>query len=182
LVLLHGRGGSVSDMLELAKNFPLQGAYLVAPVAANHTLYQGPFMEPNEPWLHAAVDLIQQVIEKTAQYIPKSQIILMGFSQGACLALETTARKAEKYKGIIAFSGGLIGPDLNTNRYAGRFSGTPVFIGISEHDPHVPLQRESKTLLEKQGASVILQVYPGSSHTVTQHEIVWVKRNIFSAM
>lgn len=105
----------------------------------------------------------------------------MGFSQGACLALEFAARNAKKYGGIVAFTGGLIGKTLDLNKYRGNLEGTKVFIGTSEDDPYIPLTRaqESKEVLKALGASVTLKVYPGNSHTVTEEEIQWVKKNIF---
>jgi phospholipase/carboxylesterase len=181
LILLHGRGGTASDILSLADLFCDETFYIAAPQATNHTWYANSFMaeeSSNEPWLSSAVAIVQRLIDETSKHIPKDQIYIMGFSQGACLALETTARFASKYGGVIAFTGGLIGSVIHPEKYQGHFEGTQVFIGTSANDPHIPLERaeESKTLMEKLGAHVTLKVYPGRSHTITEAEISTVKK------
>lgn len=183
LIALHGRGGSSEDILKLAKKLCDETYYLAAPEAKNHTWYPYNFMSDdpsNAPWIDSAVEIVQRLIHETERYIP--QIYLMGFSQGACLALETAARHAQKYGGVIAFSGALIGPTLNENHYQGNFAGTKIFIGISDNDPHVPLQRakESYELLKKLGARATLKVYEGMGHTLIQEEIDWVKDHLLS--
>jgi phospholipase/carboxylesterase len=106
----------------------------------------------------------------------------MGFSQGACMALETTTRYATKYAGVVAFTGGLIGHEINRSKYHGDFQGTKVFIGNSDVDPHVPVSRceESRKVMESLGADVTLKIYPNMPHTIIEDEITWVKEHIFS--
>ncbi len=185
LILLHGRGASALDILGLGKLFADDRFYIVAPEAPHFTWYPQSFMAEdslNEPALSVSVAFIQKVIDDIAKHIPKDHIYIMGFSQGACLSLEVSSRSAEKYGGIAAFSGGLIGKTLNKDKYSGNFKKTKVFIGDSENDPFIPLQRcvQSKVLMEKMNAEVTLKAYPGTSHTITQEEINWVKKNIMS--
>lgn len=184
LILLHGRGSTALDILSLADLFADESFYIAAPQASRQSWYPHSFMEEeaqNEPWLTSAIETVKKLIEDIAIHIPKDQIYLMGFSQGACLALETSARYATKYGGIVAFTGGLIGKTLDEKKYQGNFAGTKVFIGTSDQDPHVPLVRseQSKTLIEKMGANVTLKVYAGMAHTINQDEIDWVKKFIF---
>lgn len=184
LILLHGRGGTAQGILELAPDFCDDTFYVAAPQAPNNSWYPQSFMAPekfNASALEAAVETVMRLIIDTAQYIPQDQIYLMGFSQGACLALEVAARFAGSYGGVVAFSGALIGDQLDGKKYHGDFVGTKIFIGISENDPHVPLVRaeQSQELLKKMGADVTLMAYPGMSHTITQEEINWVRENVF---
>ncbi|HSX04557.1 MAG TPA: dienelactone hydrolase family protein [Rhabdochlamydiaceae bacterium] len=184
LILLHGRGSNALDIMELANEFCDASFYIAAPQATKNRWYPKDFMAEerlNEPWLSSALDVVKRLIDETAEYIPTDKIYLMGFSQGACLALETASRFATKYGGIVAFSGGLIGKTIDEKKYGGDFQGTKVFIGVSEKDPHIPLIRvkESKKLMEKLGAKVILKVYEGNGHTITDDEINQVKKNIF---
>lgn len=183
LLMFHGRGGTAFDILRLSKEFSDDSFYIAAPQATNNSWYPNSFMaeeKTNEPWLSSAVETVKRLIDETSRYIPKSQIYIMGFSQGACLALEVSARYADKYGGIVAFSGGLIGKTLNKEKYNSDFEGTKVFIGNSDRDPHVPLLRsqQSKELMEKLGADVTLKVYEGMGHTINEDEINWVKQNI----
>ncbi|MDP1836538.1 MAG: dienelactone hydrolase family protein [Chlamydiales bacterium] len=183
LIMLHGRGSSASNILGLADRLDAEDFYIVAPQATNSSWYPYSFMaedSTNEPWLTSAVETIKKLIDETSLRIPKSQIYVLGFSQGACLALEISSRYAEKYGGIVAFSGGLIGKSLNETKYKGNFQGTKVFIGNSDIDPHIPLERskQSKDVMEKLGASATLKVYEGMAHTVNQDEINWVNSNL----
>lgn len=185
LILLHGRGSTASDILSLANEFCDDSYYIAAPQATNNSWYPHSFMEEeklNEPWLSSAVEIVKKLIDEIAKHIPKNQIYIMGFSQGACLALETSTRVAAKYGGIIAFTGGLIGSTINEARYSGNFDGTKVFIGTSDKDPHVPLLRsqQSKEIMEKLGADVTLKVYIGMGHTINENEIQWVKNFILT--
>lgn len=184
LILLHGRGGTAEDMLSLSHRFCDKTFIVEAPQAAQNAWYPQSFLAEeklNEPHLTRSLERIEKLIKNLE--IPSDQIYLMGFSQGACLALEFAARHAKKYGGIIAFTGGLIGKSIDVTKYRGSLEGTKVFIGTSEDDPYIPLARaqESKEVLKSLGASVTLKVYPGNSHTVTEEEIQWVKKNIFSA-
>jgi phospholipase/carboxylesterase len=181
LILLHGRGSTAIDILSLAKKFSLDSFYLAAPQAPDNSWYPYSLMEEekrNEPRLSASITAVKKIIDDTAQVIPKNQIYFMGFSQGASLALEISARYAAKYGGIIAFSGALIGSAIDKKKYHGDFEKTQVFIGTSENDPYIPLIRskQSKELLEKLGAEVTLKVYEGASHTITEEEIQQVKK------
>lgn len=184
LILLHGRGSNAEDILQLGDEFCDDRYYIAAPQATNNTWYPFSFMEEeklNEPWISSAVAVVKKLIDATAKYIPKDQIYLMGFSQGACLTLETSARYAAKYGGVVAFSGGLIGSTVDDKKYHGDFAGTKVFIGNSDNDPHVPLIRceQSKDLMEELGAQVTLKVYKGMAHIISNEEIDWVRKNIF---
>ena len=183
LILLHGRGGDAADILSLADYFADERYFIAAPEAAGNSWYPENFMVDetlNEPKLSTSIEYISKVIDETAKHIPKSKIYLMGFSQGAILSLEISARDATKYGGIIAFSGGLFGKTINEKKYRGNFEHTKVFIGISENDPFIPLSRceESKELVKKLGADVTLKVYPGNSHIINRDEINWVKEHI----
>jgi phospholipase/carboxylesterase len=184
VILLHGRGDSAQGIMQLANLVCDDQCFIAAPQAPHHIWYPYSFMEEeklNEPALSASIELIKTLIDETAQHIPKSQIYLMGFSQGACLALEIAARFATKYGGIIAFTGGLIGQTLNEKKYQGNFEETIVFIGTSDQDPYIPLVRsqESKVIIENLGAYVTLNVYKGMAHTINEDEIQWVRNNLF---
>lgn len=186
LILLHGRGGTARGMLSLAKEFCDERYYVAAPQAPNNTWYPYSFMaedSSNQPQLSASIASIIALINDTAKHIPRQQIYLAGFSQGACLALEITARNAEKYGAVIAFTGGLIGHTLDQAKYQGNFEGCKVFIGTSDHDPFIPLTRsqQSKQIMEQLGADVTFKVYPGTTHTITSEEITWVRTNIFAS-
>lgn len=185
LILLHGRGGSAQDILSLAEIFCGDSFYVAAPQAPNNSWYPYSFMaedRTNEPWLSSAVETVKELMDKIAKNIPQNQLYLVGFSQGACLALEVATRYAARYGGIAAFTGGLIGQTIQQKKYQGNFEGTQVFIGNSDRDPHVPLSRseESKSLIEKLGGKVTLKVYQGMGHTINEDEINWVKKFIFS--
>lgn len=185
LILLHGRGGTAQGILNLADHFCDPDFYIAVPQAPNNTWYPYSFLVEearNEPFLSASVEGVYRIIEETVAHIPKEKIYIMGFSQGACLALEISARHAYKYGGVVAFTGGLIGSTINENKYYGNFEGTKVFIGNSDTDPHVPLSRseQSRDLMTKLGAQVTLKVYKGMGHTINQDEIAWVKNNIFA--
>jgi phospholipase/carboxylesterase len=177
LILLHGRGASAEDVLQLSKNLSLQGYYILAPRATHQSWYPYSFMAPaekNEPWLSSALSLIKELTDRLiSNGIPASKIFLLGFSQGACLALEFAARNAMQWGGILAFSGGLIGETINEKNYTGSFEGTPVFIGNSDTDPHIPAERcrQSATILGKMKAGVTLKIYPGMGHTVNRDEL-----------
>jgi phospholipase/carboxylesterase len=186
LILLHGRGGTARGILSLADRLCDPNFYIVAPQATNSIWYPYSFMSEermNEPYLSLSVKGIKDLIDQVARHIPKSQIYIVGFSQGACLALEVTTRFATKYGGIVAFTGGLIGGTINEDKYQGNFEGTNVFISNGDQDPHIPLIRskQSKELIEKMEAHVTLKIYEGRPHTITEDEIRFVKANIFSS-
>ena len=177
LILLHGRGGSAEDILSLADSLPVGDFSLFAPQAAAHSWYPYSFLslpEQNEPWLSSALDLVLDVVgDIKSQGVAADKIWFTGFSQGACLMLEFITRNAARYGGAAAFTGGLIGDKIYRENYKGDFGGTPVFIGTSDPDPHVPVQRvrESEIVLKEMGAEMIVKVYKGMGHTITGAEI-----------
>jgi phospholipase/carboxylesterase len=183
LILLHGRGGTAQDVLQLAGRLCDSDFYVVAPQATNNVWYPHKFMEAeelNEPYLTASVTAIKELIDQIAKYIPKNRLYIGGFSQGACLSLEVSSRFATKYGGIFAFTGGLIGPTINETRYQGDFAGTRVFISNGDHDPHIPQERSEKSaeLMEKLGADVTVKIYKGRPHIILADEIQYVKREV----
>ncbi|HLS29999.1 MAG TPA: dienelactone hydrolase family protein, partial [Flavobacteriaceae bacterium] len=155
LVMVHGRGANARNILGLASQFEVAEYALLAPEATNNTWYPYSFLakpEQNEPWLSSALDLLKETVEKiTKQGITAENIYFLGFSQGACLTLEFVARHAQRFGGVAAFTGGLIGDKINEEDYSGDFNETPIFIGTGDPDPHVPLQRvkESVDILKK---------------------------------
>lgn len=186
LILLHGRGGTARSILDLADRICDNDFYIAVPQAAHNTWYPYSFMEEeerNEPNLSSSIKGVKDLIDQTAKYIPKEKIFIAGFSQGACLALEVTARYAVQYGGIVAFTGGLIGRTVDESKYQGNFVGTKVFISDGDYDLHVPLIRavQSKELMEKLGANVTLKVYKGRPHIIVEDEIIFVKENILSS-
>jgi predicted esterase len=176
-ILLHGRGASADDILRLADQFRASDIAYLAPQAARSTWYPYSFLAPvqqNEPWLGSALRLIAgQAEELEQQGIPPERLVVMGFSQGACLTLEFAARHPRRYAAVVAFTGGLIGPPGTPRNYVGDFSGTPIFIGSSDVDPHVPLDRvrESSDVFRRMGASVDERIYPKMGHTINADEL-----------
>jgi predicted esterase len=176
-IMVHGRGGTPDDILELSDRIGNSAFTYIAPAAKNYTWYPYSFMEAiekNEPFLSSALAvydaLIEQLLEKG---FSKKQIVLLGFSQGACLTAEYAVRHADRYGGIVLFTGGLIGPVGTSWAYPGSFQGTPIFLGTSDIDGFVPLQRvqESATIFGQMGAQVTTRVYPGMDHIVNDDEI-----------
>ncbi|SPE42552.1 Phospholipase/Carboxylesterase [Candidatus Sulfopaludibacter sp. SbA3] len=186
VILLHGRGGSVEDILSLSQEFDLPQFAWLTPEAAGRTWYPYSFLSPiqqNEPWLTAALDKVKRTVEDARRTgIPLDKIVIAGFSQGACLATEFVARNAARYGGLIAFTGGLIGPPGTEFSYAGSLAGTPAFFGSGDPDPHVPWPRvqESASVVSRLGAQVVLKRYPGLPHTVSREEIEEARRLIAS--
>lgn len=177
MILVHGRGASAEGILDLGRHLPHPGLAYLAPRAANNTWYPYSFlvaMSQNEPHLSSA---LQMLADLTAQVesagIPSEKIIIGGFSQGACLASEFMARHARRYGGLLLFSGGLIGPPGTPRRYGGSLDGTPVFLGCSDLDPHIPIERveETAAVLSQLGAQVNKKIYPRMGHTIVQDEI-----------
>ncbi|HAH00410.1 MAG TPA: phospholipase [Ktedonobacter sp.] len=176
-IMMHGRGRTTDDILELANRIGNSAFTYLAPTAKDNTWYPYGFMEAiekNEPFLSSALAiydaLIGQLLEKG---FSKQQIILLGFSQGACLTAEYAVRHADRYGGIVLFTGGLIGPPGTSWHYPGSFQGTPIFLGTSDIDGFVPRERvqESAAIFEQMGAQVIERVYPGMDHIVNDDEI-----------
>lgn len=187
LIMLHGRGASAEDILSLATYLKVQDFSLLAPQATNHTWYPYSFMAPpqqNEPWLSSSLDLLKEVVDELqGKGIPAHHIYFAGFSQGACLTLEFVARHATRYGGVVAFTGGLIGDTIYPGNYRGDFDHTPVFIGTSNPDPHVPVDRvqASANILKTMGADVTVKVYNGMGHTINQDEIDNANALVFNA-
>jgi phospholipase/carboxylesterase len=185
LILVHGRGGSAEDILSLADYLPVEGFALLAPQATGHSWYPYSFLEPpvrNQPWLGSALEMLASLVQEVeAAGIGRKRIYLAGFSQGACLTLEFTARNASRYGGVAAFTGGLIGDRIYAENYTGDFAGTPFFIGTGDRDPHVPLDRVDATarLLRGMGAEVTEKVYPGRPHTIVADELEQAGKIVF---
>lgn len=178
LIMLHGRGAPAEDILELASHLDVKDYALVAPQATNYTWYPYSFLMPpkqNEPWLSSALELIDEVVGDIQEAgVVSSNIFFSGFSQGACLTLEYITRRAKKWGGVAAFTGGLIGDKIyKENYYKGDFGGTPVFIGCGDPDPHIPVERvhETTRILKEMNASVIEKIYPGMGHSILEDEI-----------
>jgi phospholipase/carboxylesterase len=185
LVMLHGRGATARDIISLSTHLNVKDFSLLAPQASGNTWYPFSFLSPpsqNEPWLSSALIQIKDLVTHTeAQGISKKDIYFLGFSQGACLMLEFIARNAAKYGGAVAFTGGLIGDKIYTENYKGDFEKMPIFIGTSNLDFHVPVERVYATtnLLKNMGALVTEKVYENMGHTINQDEIDQANRLIF---
>ncbi len=187
LILLHGRGGSAADILSLATHLEVPGFTLLAPQATNATWYPYSFLAPpqqNEPWLSGALQLVLSVAEEVyAAGLQPGQLYFAGFSQGACLTLEFVARHAKNYGGVAAFTGGLIGDKIDADNYSGSFGGTPIFIGSSNPDPHVPVERveASAKILEGLKAKVTTKIYAGMGHTISPEELATANSIVFKS-
>ncbi len=188
MLLLHGRGADAADILALADVLAQPDVACLAPQAAGHTWYPYPFTAPlerNEPWLSSALGVIDGVLQRLGEagFAPE-RVVLLGFSQGACLALEYAARHARRHGGVVGLSGGLIGPDGTPRDYAGSLAGTPVFLGCSDVDPHIPLARvrETTAVLRRLGGTVTERIYPGMGHTVNDDEIAFVRGLLVDVM
>jgi phospholipase/carboxylesterase len=177
VVLLHGRGGSAEDILSLAQPLYREGLAYLAPQAAGHTWYPNSFLAPreaNEPYLSSALAKVGSLVAETeAAGIPRDRILIAGFSQGACLATEFVASNPVRYAGIIAFTGGLIGPPDANLHHEGSLAGTPALFFSGDPDPHVPWQRvqASAAELERMGAAITVRRYPDRPHTITAEEV-----------
>ena len=186
LLMLHGRGGSAQDILSLAQYLNVANFALLAPQATGHSWYPQSFLAPpaqNEPALSSALSMLTDLLgDLESQGINRKNIYLLGFSQGACLTLEFAAQNADRYGGIVAFTGGLIGDKIDAEKYRGDFGGTPIFIGTSDPDFHVPVERvrASAALLKRMGATVTEKIYPNRGHTISQDEIEQVNALIFT--
>lgn len=182
MIMIHSRGASAEDILTLTQHFHVDGFAYLAPQAMQNTWYPQRFIVPqkdNEPWLSSAKDAVGRALQTALDAgIPAEKLIFLGFSQGACLATEYPARNTQIYGGIIALSGGLIGTDEEITGYTGSLDGTPVFLGCSDVDFHIPKKRveDSAKVLENIGADVTMKLYPGMGHTVNDDEIEYVKR------
>lgn len=177
VVAVHGRGASPASILELADALALDDVAWLAPPARGGTWYPQSFLAPiaqNEPGITSGHRAIADALRTAAEAgIPPERTALLGFSQGACLATEFAARNARRYAAVIGLSGGLIGPPHTPRDYAGSFDGTPVFLGCSDVDPHIPAERvrETAEVLGRLGAQVTAELYPGMGHYVSEHEL-----------
>ena len=182
MIMVHGRNAGPRNILELAGAFADPAFTYLAPAAAGNTWYPLSFLAPrdqNEPYLSSALGRLDTLVaEVEAAGVPRERIVLLGFSQGACLTAEFAVRHAGRYGGLIVFSGGLIGPPGSTWDVAGDFAGTPVFLGCSDIDSHIPLARvhETRDVLGRMGAAVTERIYPGMGHTVNADEIAHVSK------
>ncbi len=177
MILIHGRGSSARDILTLTSHFGHDDLLYLAPEAPSSQWYPLPFMAPleqNEPGITNGMHAIDDAFAILAQNgIGTAQTVLLGFSQGACLALEYAARHAGRYGGVVGLSGGLIGPDGTARTYGGSLESTPVFLGCSDVDAHIPVHRvhEAREVFERMGADVTERIYPGMPHTINEDEL-----------
>lgn len=183
-ILLHGRGASAQSILSLQQYLNMEEFALLAPQASGNTWYPYSFMAPdssNAPALENSLVTVDEAFQfAIKQGVKPENIYFIGFSQGACLSLEYSALHAQKLGGVIAFTGGLIGEKLQPTKYSGDFESTPIFIGSSKRDFHVPLVRiqESAELLEEMGAQIKTLLFEDGDHTIRQDEIDWVNKNM----
>ncbi len=189
MVLIHGRGARASGMLGLATEIGTDDVAYVAPQAQRGTWYPNSFLadlESNQPHLDSALELIDQLVadivagevgDGGSDGIPRDRILLLGFSQGGCLATEYAARNAGRYGGVVALSGGLIGPEGTPREYDGSMNGTPVFVGCGDRDQHIPVDRVEETarVFEELDADVEKRLYEGVGHTVLEDELEYVR-------
>jgi phospholipase/carboxylesterase len=182
MILLHGRGATAEDMLALADALADPGVHYVAPQAPGGSWYPYSFLAPldqNEPHLSRALATVGALVDGlTEDGFPLERIAVLGFSQGGCLGLEYAARNARRYGAVIGLSAGLIGPEGAPRTYGGSLAGTPVFLGCSDTDAHVPLWRVKETtrVLGGLGGEVTERIYPGMGHTISDHEIREVRK------
>ncbi|MDP9311325.1 MAG: alpha/beta hydrolase [Chloroflexota bacterium] len=187
VIMLHGRGATAESILSLVDVLDQPGFAYIAPQARDNTWYPYTFLAPlqsNEPFLSSALAKVAAVLAQvTTAGIPPERTLLLGFSQGACLSSEFAARNARRYGGVVALSGGLIGPDGTQRDYAGSLAGTPIFLGCSDVDVHIPKARvlESAAVLRRMGGEVTERLYPQMGHTVNEDEVAFV-RNMLAAL
>jgi predicted esterase len=181
VLMLHGRGADVSDKVSLADVLAQPDLAYLAPQAAGRSWYPNSFLAPiarNEPFLSSALRMLDRLLGRFgAEGLQPERVVLFGFSQGACLALEYAARHARRYGAVIGLSGGLIGPEGTPRDYAGELAGTPVFLGCSDADPHIPLDRvhETARVFNALGGTVTERIYPGMGHGINEYEIKQVR-------
>jgi predicted esterase len=181
MILVHGRGGSAEDLLGLALELRLDDILYVAPQAEGNTWYPYSFLTPmerNEPGLTSGLNRISSLIDTLRhEGLAPDRVGLLGFSQGACLSLEYAARYARRYAAVVGLSGGLIGPPGTPRDYPGTLDGTPVFLGCSDVDSHIPVERvhETADVFTRLGAAVDTRIYPGMGHIVNEDEVAAVR-------
>ena len=181
MIMIHGRNAGPENILELARLVPHPEYTYLAPSAAGGTWYPLSFMAEtarNEPGLSSGLEVIHQLVRSIeGQGVPRRRIVLLGFSQGACLCSEFAVRHASRFGGVVALSGGLIGPPGTVWNCPGTFEGTPVFLGCSDVDGHIPKGRvdESAAVFSAMGALVTERIYPGMGHQVNEDELEFVR-------
>ena len=186
VVFLHGRGATAEDIISLSSHLNVDDAALFAPQATNNSWYPYSFIAPveqNQPALDSALSIINELVsEIVSSGIPKEKIYFVGFSQGACLTLEYITRNAARYGGAVAFTGGLIGKEINMKNYKGDFQQTPILITTGDPDAHVPVRRVevSEGIIKKMNAKITMKIYAGRVHTISQKEIELAKQLIFN--
>jgi predicted esterase len=177
MVMLHGRGATAESILTLSASLNAPDFSYLAPQAGNNSWWPYSFLADipkNEPGISSAMQAVEDVLERVAAGgVPLKRTVLLGFSQGACLAAEFAARHAQRFGGVVSLSGGLIGPDGTPRNYTGALRGTPVFLGCSDIDAHIPAERVRLTakVLEQLGGSVDMRIYPGMGHTINDDEV-----------
>ncbi len=182
MILVHGRGATAQSILALGNELAHPDLAYLAPQAAGNTWYPHSFLMPlaqNEPYLSSALQRIGEVVAQIeAAGIRTERIILGGFSQGACLASEFVARNARRYGGLLVFSGGLIGPPGARREYSGSLADTPIFLGCSDVDFHIPKERvmESAEVFRRLGAQVTAKLYPNLGHTIIEDELLYARQ------
>ncbi|GAA5083921.1 dienelactone hydrolase family protein [Chryseobacterium ginsengisoli] len=185
LIMIHGRGVSAQDILSLSQHLNVKDYALLAPQATNGTWYPSSFIAPveqNEPWLSSAIETIGKTVQMVLDAgIKAENIYFFGFSQGACLTLEFLARNAQKFGGAAAIIGGVIGDKINRENYKGDFVQTPIFLGTSNPDFHVPVERVYATanILREMNADITEKVYSNFGHSINQEEIELANTLIF---
>lgn len=186
VILIHGRGATADSILSLSSYLNLTDYAILAPQANGNTWYPFGFMtsdEGNFVALESSLAFVKELFDRIVESgISAENIFLVGFSQGACLSLEFAARNAQKLGGVAAFTGGLIGEKLQPEKYQGDFKSTPIVIGSSDRDFHVPASRinASADLLQKMGAEVSVKLFDDSNHTIREEEIALVNKKIFA--
>ncbi|MDP9956047.1 phospholipase/carboxylesterase [Epilithonimonas hungarica] len=185
LIMIHGRGGSARDILSLSQHLNVKDYALLAPQATNGSWYPLSFIAPveqNEPWLSSAIETVGKTVKTALDAgIKAENIYFFGFSQGACLTLEFLTRNAQKFGGAVAIIGGVIGDKINRENYKGDFVQTPIFLGTSNPDFHVPVERVYATanILKEMNADVTEKVYANFGHSINQEEIELANSIVF---
>lgn len=181
MIMIHGRGATAESILTLAQEFNVDGLAYLAPQASGNTWYPYSFLNPiemNEPGITSGLSLIDTIInDLLTKGFSMDKIFLLGFSQGACLSLEYAARNPANFGGVFGLSGGLIGPPGAPKNYKGSFNGSEIFLGCSDFDPHIPIERvdETESVFLEMNANVTKKIYNGMAHTINQDEINFIK-------
>jgi predicted esterase len=181
VIMVHGRGAGPRNILDLVPALARSDLTYLAPAAAEGTWYPLNFMAEtarNEPGLSSGLAVLDGLVrDAIAHGVPRERVVLLGFSQGACLTAEYAVRHAARFGGVLVFSGGLIGPPGTTWTHPGSFEGSPVFLGCSDLDAHVPRGRveESAAVFRAMGADVTVRLYAGMGHLVNDDEIAFAR-------